>query len=313
MIVRFLNVFLFIALFWMGAPTLVSAAMDANQLELYMIAHQARAGDSAAQLLYGLACQEGRYGLKPDYKRAEKWLLLAASNKNPYAEMVQGSCYAKGQGVLKDPKQAVKWWRDAALDGNVQAEYLLGKAYKDGYGLKKDPEQAMHWLHLASDHGSKDAQSLITQMYHEGYKVAQDQQLARGWLGRAAANDDDGIIDPLSVINTLLKYTTMVYQQSAEVLKEKAKRGDPLIQYELGLRYKTGAWAVKKNEKLAFYWLNRAAHNGNRLAMRALQHAYEFGKLGLKKDPLQARYWANQLRKHASPESSHTTKTSLDH
>ncbi|VAX12189.1 hypothetical protein MNBD_GAMMA24-2579 [hydrothermal vent metagenome] len=310
--IRLLKVLLSIVLFWMGASGLVRA-MDANQLELYMIAHQAREGDSSAQLLYGLACQDGRYGLKPDYKRAEKWFQLSALGDNPYAEMVQGTCYAKGQGVVQDPVHAVKWWREAALDGNVQAEYLLGKAYKDGFGLKKDPEQAIHWLSLASNHGSKDAQALIATMYHEGYKVAQNQELARGWLERAAANDDDGIIDPLSVINTLLKYTTMVHQQSAEVLKDKAKRGDPLTQYELGLRYETGAWAVKKNEKLAFYWLNRAAHNGNRLAMRALLHAYEFGKLGLKKDPLQVRYWADQLRKHASTESPHATKTSSDH
>ncbi len=311
MIIRYLNIFLSIALFWMGSFGLASA-MDANQLELYMIAHQARAGDSSAQLLYGLACQEGRYGLKPDYQRAEKWLQRAASSKNPYAEMVQGTCYAKGQGVPQDPVQAVKWWREAALDGNVQAEYLLGKAYFNGFGLGKDPEQAMHWLRLASEHGSKDAQSLIARMYHEGYGVAQNQELARGWLGRAAANGDSEIVDPVSVINTLLKYTTMVHQQSADVLIDKAEQGDPVTQYELGIRYETGAWAVKKNEKQAFYWLNRAAHNGNRLAMRALQHAYEVGKLGLKKDPLQARYWANQLRKHASSKSSHTIKTSLD-
>ncbi len=311
MIVRILNVSLSIALFWMGVADPVRA-MDANQLELYMIAHQAREGDSSAQLLYGLACQEGRYGLKPDYKRAEKWLQRSAAAKNPYAEMMQGTCYAKGQGVPQDPAQAVKWWRDAALDGNVQAEYLLGKAYKDGFGLKKDPEQAMHWLSLASDHGSRDAQALIARMYHEGYEAAQDHDLARGWLGRAAANDDHEIVDPMSVINTLLKYTTMVYQQSANVLIDKAKRGDPTTQYELGLRYETGAWAVKKNEKLAFYWLNRAAHNGNRLAMRALQHAYKFGKLGLKKDPLQVRYWAGRLHKHAPSKSSRTVKTFLD-
>ncbi len=300
---RVLSIFLSLVLFWAGASCF-AGTKSTNQLELYMILHQAREGDTSAELLYGLACLEGRYGLKPNYSRAEKWLQRSASGKNPYAEMVQGTCYAKGQGVSQDPAQAVKWWRDAALDGNVQAEYLLGKAYKNGFGLRKDPEQAMHWLSLASAHGSKDAQSLITRMYHEGYAVAQDQTLARGWLGRAAANDDSEIIDPVSVINTLLKYTTMVHQQSAEVLKDKARRGDPLTQYELGLRYETGAWAVKKDEKQAFYWLNRAAHNGNRLAMQALQHAYEFGKLGLKKDPVQVRYWAHQLRKHArSPDS----------
>lgn len=300
---RFLSVFLSLVLFWAGAPCF-AGTKDANQIELYMILHQAQEGDTSAQLLYGLACLDGRYGLKPNYKRAEYWLQRSAAGKNPYAEMVQGTCYAKGEGVSRDPVQAVKWWREAALAGNVQAEYLLGKAYESGFGLARDPEQAMHWLSLASDHGSKKAQALIARMYHEGYKAAQDRDLARSWLGRAAANDDNEIIDPVSVINTLLKYTTMVHQQSAGVLKDKAERGDPLTQYELGLRYETGAWAVKKNEKQAFYWLNRAAHNGNRLAMKALRHAYEFGKLGLKKDPVQVRYWASQLRRHESPPPS---------
>ncbi len=41
-----------------------------GQSELEMIRSEANSGDAGAELLYGLALLEGRYGLKPDQREA---------------------------------------------------------------------------------------------------------------------------------------------------------------------------------------------------------------------------------------------------
>src|SRR5271157_925101 len=62
---------------------------------------QAKAGNSEAQLLIGLAC-------------------------------------AYGYGTDRDATAAVDWYRKAAEGGNAAAANFLGIAYEDGVGVKKD-------------------------------------------------------------------------------------------------------------------------------------------------------------------------------
>jgi TPR repeat protein len=262
--------------------------------ELEMIAHEAVEGDANAQLLYGLAYLEGRYKIKPDAKKAAYWLLRAARDGQPYAEMVTGNLYAEGKGVTKNPQQAVYWWRLSARAGIPAAQYKLGKARLEGAGVTKDPARAVHWLTKAAENGDHDAEFLLGKMYYEGYAVAQDKELGKDWLSRAAAHGHSDAINFLGVIEGMVKYTTMVYQQSADVLKQKAAAGDPQAQYELGLRYESGAWDVVKDDKQALHWLTEAANNGNHHAMATLAHIYARGELGVKPDPKQAAYWRDK-------------------
>lgn len=276
----------------------IAAPSSTPPQEIKMIAHEAVEGDPNAQLLYGLAYLEGRYALTPDAKKAAYWLLRAAREDQPYAQMEMGKLYAAGKGVDKSAEHAVYWWRKAARLGMPEAQYLLGKARLDGYGGKKDPASAVHWLTKAAESDNHDAQFLLGKMYKEGYTVAQDVDLARDWLSRAARAGHSEAINLLAILNKLIKATTMVYQQSAEVLTQKAKDGDPQAQYELGLRYESGAWDVNKNDKQALYWLKQAADSGNHHAMATLAHVYERGELGVTKDPQQAAEWANKAKLH---------------
>lgn len=279
----------------LAAGPLAATAQHAPQ-ELKMIAHEAVEGDSNAQLLYGLAYLEGRYNILVDSKKAAYWLRRAARDGQPYAELVLGRMYADGNGVEKDPEHAVFWWRKAAQSGLPAAQYRLGKARLEGVGVDKNPARAMHWLSKAAENGNHDAQFLLGKMYYDGYAVAQDDELARDWLSRAAAAGHSDAINLLAVVNNVLKYTTMVYQQSADVLRRRAEARDPQAQYELGLRYESGAWDVIKDEQKALYWLKQAAENGNRHAMGALAHIYARGQLGVTADPQQAAAWAEKAK-----------------
>lgn len=289
-------------LLYIGCVFLMFAAMpgqaDTSSEELHMIAQQATQGDPDAQLLYGLAYLEGRYQLKSDPAKAAYWLLRAAREKQAYAEMEVGKLYMEGKGVTKDPEQAVYWWRKAANQDLPEAQYRLGKAYLEGMGVAKNPAKAVHWLTKAAENGNHDAEYELGKMYHEGYAVAQDKVLAQDWLSRAARSGHTKSINYLAVLKNLFKFTTLDYQQSAEVLIKKAQDGDPQAQYELGLRYESGAWDVNKDDKKALYWLTKAAHNGNHHAMAALAHIYELGQLGIEKDPKQADYWSKQSEKY---------------
>jgi TPR repeat protein len=266
--------------------------------ELAMIKHEAENGDSGAEMLYGLAYYEGRYGLKMDYSAAVKWLKLSAADDNYYAQLILGNCYAEGKGVTQNMEQAVSWWQRSAEGGNAKAQYYLGKAYLDGSGVKHDAQKAIDWLTQSAESGNQDAQFLIGKMYHEGYVVAQDQELTRDWLTRAADNGHTDAINLLGIINTIYKESTMVRQDSIEALTEKAKQGDPGAEYELGVDYESGAYSedAGPNPKQALYWLNMAANNGNLHAMKTLAEIYSGGLLGVKKDQKKADEWLIKSR-----------------
>jgi len=260
-------------------------------IELRMIEHESLDGDDGAQLLYGLAYLEGRDGLQPDAAKAVYWLRRAARSGNAYAQLVLGNCYADGTGVAKDPARAARWWQQAGQRDNPQAQYLIGRARLEGSGIEKDPARAVYWLTRSADQGNKDAQYLLGKMYYEGYQVAPDRQAAKNWLGRAAEQAHSDAINLLAVINGMVDMTTKVYQQSADVLISKARRGDPQAQYELGLRYESGAWDVSRDPKKALAWIVKAAQAGNRVAMKSLADIYRHGDLGVPADAVKAAAW----------------------
>jgi len=259
--------------------------------ELKMIAQEAGQGDVGAELLYGLAWLDGRYHLKADPAKAAHWLRRAARGGHAYAQMTLGKLYAEGRGVKKNPATAVYWWRQAARAGTPEAEYLLGKARLEGNGTQKNPARAVHWLTRAAHAGNDDARFLLGRMYYEGYAVAQDKELGVDWLSRAADHGHTGALNFLRGISGAVGATTMIHQQHADELKARANKGDPHAQYELGLRYESGAYDVLRNDAEALHWLTEAANNGNRKAMRALAHIYAAGELGQMPDPAKAAEW----------------------
>lgn len=263
-------------------------------VELRMIEHEAVDGDDGAQLLYGLAYLDGRDGLEPDAAKGVYWLRRSARTGNAYAQLVLGNCYADGRGVTKDPERAVQWWGRSGSRDNAQAQYLTGRAYLQGSGVSKDPSQAIEWLTKSAKHGNRDAQFLLGKMYHEGYNVEPDNEVARTWLSRAAEQAHSGAINLLAVIEGLVNETTKVYQQSAEVLIARARQGDPQAEYELGLRYESGAWDVNQDDKQAMLWITRAANAGNRIAMKTLADIYRNGDLGVPPNSGKADEWEKE-------------------
>lgn len=283
----------------LGACMLVVAPLRAaagGAPDLAAIRSAARSEHTGAQLLLGLAYLEGRYGLRRDPQRAVYWLRRAARDGQPYAQLRLGELYEQGVGVAADPAHAVYWWRRSAGAGNAQGQLHLGEALLAGHGVARDPRAAARWLTKSARQGNAEAQYRLGRIYREGYGVARDTARGNDWLSRAAAQGQSDAVKLLHLIEQAGKESTLTYQQSAEVLERRARSGDARAQYELGLRYESGAWDVPRDATQALRWLRAAAGNGNRHAMSALAHIYDRGLLGQAADPQRAAYWRHRAR-----------------
>jgi TPR repeat protein len=73
----------------------------------------------------------------------------------------------------------------------------------------------------------------------------------------------------MSVVADLISWASLA-PQSATALRMTADGGDPIAQYQLGIRYRDGGWGVERDTAQARSWLTRAAGAGNPLAAQAL-------------------------------------------
>lgn len=264
---------------------------------LNLLAHEARDDDAGAQLLYGLAYLEGRDGLKPDLSKAIYWLRRSARLGNSYAQLTLGKLHADGKGVEKDMRQAYHWWLKAAHKGSPEAEFLVGRSLVNGEGVEKNPEQGIEWLTRAAKRNNRDAQALLGRLYLEGYAVKKNQSSARSWLERAASLGDEGAINLLHLLKKSVDASTRIYQESSEELEKRAETGDPKAEFELGMRYESGAWDVSRDDGKALYWIRQAASHGNRIAMETLADIYRHGRLGVLPDPDRAEKWKQKAER----------------
>ncbi len=263
--------------------------------ELSLIQAQAENGSIADQTLYGLALIEGRYGLSPVPEKGRQWLERAAQAGDAYAAMALGNYYIQGFAGPPNPVQAVYWWKKAAGGGNPEAKYHLGRAYMSGTGVKKNARLAGDWLREAAEDGYPPAQYLLGRLHQEGVVVEEDHHSAVHWLKRAASNGHVYAVQLLQIIQNLLDAGMPLKHERMDALQKRALNHDPHAQYELALRYETGALGVQADPVKALKWFQKAAANGNPLAMHRLQRAFEQGELGVHPDPQQAAYWKAQI------------------
>jgi TPR repeat protein len=240
-----------------------SAAVQPAQ-EAAWLSHLAKSGDAGAQLQLGLAYRDGRYGLTPDNRTSLRWLTQAAANGQIYAADLAGTAYADGRGAERDLTAARHWWTLAARGGNAHAAQRLGASL-----ASVDPAEADHWLERAAAQGNRRAEQDLHTLYSRHAAPARDLGLGKDRLGVLAAQLDSPTLKTIAAGRNLLLQSTAA-TQSADTLVRDAQAGNPTAEFQLGLRYRDGAWNVDRDTTRAEYWLQRAAADGNRLAARAL-------------------------------------------
>jgi uncharacterized protein len=172
--------------------------------------------------------------------------------------------YAVG-GNLKSPSEA-QWLSTLAGNGNSGAQLELGLAYRDGaFGLKPDREASRHWLRMSAEGGNAyAAQTLQTRD-----DASSDGAVQGTTLAALAARFHSLTLQAVSVVTDLISRASLA-PQSAAALRMAADAGDPIAQYQLGIRYRDGGWGVGRDRAQARSWLTRAADAGNSLAAQAL-------------------------------------------
>ncbi len=246
-----------------AATTAYASISPANSLD--WLRHLASSGDTGAQVELGLAYRDGRYGLKADAGAGVRWLAAAAKAGDAYAADALANAYAVGKGVGTDPDQALYWWRKAAEGGNADAQARLG----DALLARGDDDTGLDWLRAAADRGDPGARKELARLYQE--RSLPEADLHRGENALAAVAErshDDSLRLVLTVWNTVARGS--LAPQTGSALIDRARRGDPVAQYQLAMRYRDGAWGVTCDPGKALLWLRRSARAGNRVAIRTL-------------------------------------------
>src|ERR1051326_495598 len=73
-------------------------------------------------------------------------LKIMADTGHAPSQYTLGVVYFYGSGVPRDTAEAVKWFRKAATQHDPFAELLLGRLYSKGEGVERDQTQAVVWL-----------------------------------------------------------------------------------------------------------------------------------------------------------------------
>lgn len=275
--------------FFAGLTTAAAATPQAAPShELAAITNAAERGNAGAELLLGLAYLEGKYGLAPDNKMGFRWLKAAAEGDQAYAQYRLGNLYQQGSGTAKNMNAALRWWRRSAEQGFESAQLALGETYLGQAGIKPDYREAEHWLALAANQGNAQAQYQLGRMYRLGHGVPQDLQRGKDWLERAVARGHSDAIKLLQFLADVGEEASTVHEQTGDELKRRSAAGEVEAQYQLALRYETGAWGVQRDDREALRWFQTAADRGYPPALRALAHVYGQGLLGVKPDSAKA-------------------------
>ena len=125
-----------------------------------------------------------------------KWLLKAAENGHPAAQLELAESYAYFENGnwwiagVNDFAEAAKWYRKAADQGDPMAQGMLGWLYATGRGVDKDLKAAVEWFRKAAEQGNAEAQFgmglSIRDSWLEPYREDRDWKTVLDWYIKAA-------------------------------------------------------------------------------------------------------------------------------
>ncbi|GAO37663.1 hypothetical protein SCT_3099 [Sulfuricella sp. T08] len=278
-----------------AAVLIASTAHAMTQEEDTMVTYAAQRGSDGAQVLLAVMYLHGDPTHAKNESLAANWFERAAGQGNAYAQKMLGDLYEQGRGVPKNLKLSADWREKAANRGNTEAQLILGKMYLNGQGVNQDLNKAEEWLNRASVAGNSEAQFLLGKLYHLQKKPG----MAGDWLAKSAAQGYESAIKFLHFMEGIgFQSEESLHQRPAD-LHQLAADGDGEAQYQLAIRYESGAYGEKLDHKQALHWFNQAANGGHVMAMKSLAHIYEKGLDGIPPDAKSAEYWQKKAAEHA--------------
>lgn len=248
-------------------------AIRANQLgehELAAVLAQARAGDSGAQVLLGMAYQLGCPGSTHDPAEALKWYRLAADQGNTIAANQIAVSYDPAERFAglrgHDPEEALHWYRQAAENGlDVVAQFNVGELL---HQMGRNAE-AVDWYRKGTENGVSLAAIGLVELYDQG-KVLAGKSKQENW------------------------------KEAVEYFQRLANAGNPAAQYVMAQGYRQGWLGLHRDLKQSFELYRKAAEQGWPRSMLAVGDSY-FKGMGVPKDRVEAAKWFQKAADQLDP------------
>lgn len=139
--------------------------------------------ESAAKSGHGGACDYyavNLYLIQKDYKKAEKFWLLAAQNNVTRAYYCLYIYYTEGKACPPDPQKAIEFLEKGAEQDCRDCLDSLGRAYFEGEYVEKDVEKSRDLLTRASELGHGKARLYLELMINGGVEEIQREFTAFG-------------------------------------------------------------------------------------------------------------------------------------
>jgi hypothetical protein len=91
--------------------------------------------------------------------------------------------YRSGDGVAADPVEAARWIMRAADQGYPPAQITLGIVYANGWGVPKDLRKALIWAGLSGQRGVRSAERVVRAILPQlsSDEITQARQTIRDW------------------------------------------------------------------------------------------------------------------------------------
>jgi TPR repeat protein len=244
-----------------------------------------------AALVLGKLYRDGNLKpeVKPDIKRAESWLKIAASGKHPGAMRALGEFYLSSDPAIQNYVQARDLFSRLESVGDPYGHYYLGQMSENGWGIEKSLESASSYYRKAADKKVPPAIYRLATFHEHGLGgLEKDQSKAINYYRQGAELGHPVCMYNLSV---MLDKSDKKSPFKAEVLPwllRSAGAGLIEAEHQIGARYEQGR-GVQQDFVAAAAWFDRAARSGHAQAQYRLGGMYETGQ-GVKPDHGAARH-----------------------
>jgi len=198
----------------------------------------------------------------------------------------------------KDYKKAFLIFEELANEGNVNAQYNLAMFYYKGIGVPKNKIFAFIWFDTASKKGHKLAQNRLGYMYEKGeIKGTKSEKKAVKEFFKSAVQNYD-----MAQLNLAMKYNSNIKEESLKIARfwyeKAANNGNTAAMNNLANMYYS-AQTVKKDLKKAFELYLKAAKRGDGVAQFNISMMYYGGEY-VKQNDKKALYWLEKSAKGGS-------------
>ena len=111
------------------------------------------------------------------------WIVKAAAQGGPEAQMRLGAAIANGIAGAADPAEGLKWIRRAADQGYVEALMTMATIYAQGVLGERDIVAAYKWFSLAANMGDDRAMQITNAMKERMLpeQLSRAEKMVREW------------------------------------------------------------------------------------------------------------------------------------